>query len=95
MRALATLLAVGTPCSTAFAGSCDATGSMAPPDVPAPEYLEGQGARVGAIHIEVEDIFDPDKPGESALPYRLANQLHPRTRAEVIRSQLLFQAAEP
>jgi hypothetical protein len=72
LRALATLLAVGTPCSTAFAGSCDATGSMAPPDVPAPEYLEGQGARVGAIHIEVEDIFDPDKPGESALPYRLA-----------------------
>lgn len=94
MSALATLLAVGTPCA-ASPNSCDATGSVAPPDVPAPEHLEGQGARVGVIHIEVEDVFDPDKPGESALPYRLANQLHPRTRAEVIRSQLLFQESEP
>jgi len=94
LRALAALLAVAAPCAVS-ANSCDATGSVAPPDVPAPEHLEGQGARVGAIHIEVEDVFDSDKPGESALPYRLANRLHPRTRTEVIRSQLLFQESEP
>lgn len=64
-------------------------------DPSTPAELESLGARIGAIDIEVEDIFDPAKPGESALPYRLANDLHMRTRADATRSQLLFDETQP
>lgn len=63
--------------------------------MPTPAELEALRARVGSITIEVEDIFDPGKPGEDALPYRLANDLHLRTRVEAVRSQLLFGEAQP
>ncbi len=42
----------------------------------------------------MEDIFDPTQPGESAAPYRWANQLHLSTREDAIRSQLLFHEAD-
>src|SRR5574339_898455 len=57
--------------------------------------LEQRGTRIGSIDIEVEDIFDPSRPGEDAAPYRWANDLHLRTRDDAIRSQLLFREAEP
>ena len=93
-QALVTFLVAGSP-GASFGAACETTGALAPPDLPVPEQLEGQGARIGVIDIEVEDIFDPDKPGEGALPYRLANQLHPRTRSDAVRSQLLFHESEP
>lgn len=83
------------PPFAAVAASCDGDGSSAPPDLPDPAELEALGARIGAIEIEVEDIFDPGKPGEGALPYRLANDLHVRTRTDAIRSQLLFDETQP
>lgn len=91
---MAALWATGLP-FTAVAASCDGDGSSAPPDLPDPAELEALGARIGAIEIEVEDIFDPGKPGEGALPYRLANDLHVRTRTDAIRSQLLFDETQP
>lgn len=42
-----------------------------------------------------EDIFDMDDPRENMALYRLANQLHLNTRAEVIRRALLFESGEP
>ena len=57
--------------------------------------LEQRGTRIGSIDIDVEDIFDPSRPGEDAAPYRWANDLHLRTRDEAIRSQLLFRETEP
>ncbi|MBK7904552.1 MAG: hypothetical protein IPJ97_17725 [Proteobacteria bacterium] len=57
--------------------------------------LEQRGAKVGAIEIKVEDIFDPTKPGEDATLYRWANDLHMLTRDDAVRSQLLFKESEP
>lgn len=83
------------PPFAAVAAGCDGDGFSAPPDLPDPAELEALGARIGAIEIEVEDIFDPGKPGEGALPYRLANDLHVRTRTDAIRLQLLFDETQP
>jgi outer membrane translocation and assembly module TamA len=63
--------------------------------VPALAELEHSGARIGSIDIDVEDIFDPARPGEDATVYRWANDLHLRTRDDAIRSQLLFHETEP
>jgi hypothetical protein len=58
---------------------------------PSPEQLEAASARVGDIDVDVEDIFDTSKPGESSTVYRLANRLHMNTRDDAVRSQLLLQ----
>jgi hypothetical protein len=78
-----------------FGAGCGDSGGGAASDLPTPEQLEQRGARIGAVEVDVEDIFDPAKPGESAAPYRWANSLHLQTREEAIRSQLLFSESEP
>ncbi len=75
------------------ASACD-TGHAEPASATVAEF-ERQGARIGAIEIDVEDIFDPSRPGESAAVYRLANELHLQTRDDAIRSQLLFRENDP
>jgi hypothetical protein len=91
---LAAVLVAGLP-RAAFAAACIASDSTAPPNVPAPAELEAQGAKIGTIDIEVEDIFDPSNPDERAAPYRWANDLHLRTHKDAIRSQLLFVEQQP
>ena len=91
---LAAVLIAGLP-GAAFAATCSAPDSQAPLNVPAPAELEAQGAKIGTIDIEVEDIFDPRNPGERAAPYRWANDLHLRTHKDAIRSQLLFVEQQP
>lgn len=49
---------------------------------------------VRAIHIETKNVFDPSIPGEHYWPYRVANSLHIRTRAQVIRRELLVRPGE-
>jgi hypothetical protein len=85
LSALATAWPVG-------ALACESTDAV---EVPAPERLEAAGARIRVVEIDVEEIFDTSKPGESSAPYRLANGLHVRTREDSIRSQLLFHESEP
>jgi hypothetical protein len=92
LQSLATIAVIGAPVA-AFGLGCVATGSS--PQLPTIEELEQQGATVGDIDVQVEDIFDPRKPGEDAAPYRWANELHLRTRDDAIRSQLLFRESEP
>ena len=75
--------------------ACEAPGGVNAPDVPAPDQLAQQGTRIGDIEVQVEDIFDPSKPDESAALYRWANDLHLSTREDAIRSQLLFHPSEP
>jgi hypothetical protein len=57
--------------------------------------LPGALPTIGTISITNNDIFDVDKPEENRALYRLANRLHVRTRPEVIRQQLLFNAGDP
>ena len=92
---LVALLAGTLPAAPVRAACQAGTEAAVPADVPADEDLEQRGVRIGAIDIDVEDIFDPNRPGENAAPYRWANDLHVRTREDTIRTQLLFAESEP
>jgi hypothetical protein len=52
------------------------------------------GELVGEIRIINQSIFDPDKPGEDRLLFRLADRLHRTTRPEVIERQLLLKRGD-
>ncbi|MGE5199004.1 MAG: hypothetical protein ACM3H9_05145 [Rhodospirillaceae bacterium] len=93
LSALIFLCGIGTAVK-AFASACEGPDDVAPPDLPAPEQLAAQRTRVGDVVIQVEDIFDPSKPEESAALYRWANDLHLSTREDAIRTQLLFRESD-
>jgi outer membrane protein assembly factor BamA len=65
------------------------------PPVPGPDELEAQGAVIGRIIVQPDEIFDESLPGENGWIYRTANKLHIRTKPSVIRKQLLFKEGEP
>jgi len=64
------------------------------PPIPSPAELEKSGAVIGAIAIQVNDIFDLKDPKENGRLYRLANKLHRTTRDKVIENQLLFKPGD-
>src|SRR5262245_4059557 len=64
------------------------------PQIPPDAELESSGAVFGEIIIANENIFDLEDPKEDTTLYRLANQLHIKTRADVIRRQLLFASGD-
>ena len=66
-----------------------------PSSLPTFEQLEAEGAIIGEIRIDNQDIFNLDDPRENNALYRLANKLHIRTRPSVIRRALLFKSGEP
>jgi hypothetical protein len=59
-------------------------------EIPSPELLEKQHARIGTITVEPRNIFDLSNPEENKTLYRWANALHIVTKPDVIRGQLLF-----
>jgi hypothetical protein len=63
-------------------------------DVPSVETLEARGALIGAIDIRVLNIFNPNDPRENSGFYRLADELHVKTRESAVRHQLLFRAGD-
>lgn len=53
--------------------------------------------RISSVFIDnhsVFDLSDPDMDGRLRWAYRLANRLHPATREDVIRRELLFQEGD-
>jgi hypothetical protein len=62
--------------------------------LPTDEQLEAAGVRIGAITIQVDDVFDPSNPKESGAAYRAANYLHINTRDSTVRPQLLFKSGD-
>jgi len=76
------------------AAAAEVAPDEAAPAVPAGAELERQGAVVGEVFINNENIFDLEDPEENNRLYRLANKLHVRTRPEVIRQQLLFKSGD-
>ncbi len=72
----------------------------APPAQPAPEtaaepdYSVFEGDVIGEIRILNKSLFDPNKPGENKLLFRMANRLHRTTRPGVIQSQVLMQPGD-
>jgi hypothetical protein len=72
----------------------DSASESAEPAIPTDEQLEMLGAHVGAIEIQVDNVFDPDNPKESGIAYRAANALHIKTRQATVRPQLLFRSGD-
>jgi hypothetical protein len=62
--------------------------------VPSAAELEARHAHVRHIEVVVENIFDPADPREAAWFYRAANHLHLKTRAGIVRDQLLFHEGD-
>ena len=79
---------------TTFCLLQQAVGQETPP-LPTFEQLEAEGAIVGEIRIDNQNIFDLDDPRENNALYRAANKLHIRTRPSVIRRALLFESGDP
>lgn len=69
-------------------------GEPRPADLPSDEELEAAGAVIGKIDIEPRNIFDEGDERERNGLFRLANDLHIRTKAATIRAQLLFASGD-
>ncbi len=55
---------------------------------------QAQGDRIGALRIEVANVFDLSKPDEDYWLGRAADFIHIRTRERVIRELLLFKMGD-
>jgi hypothetical protein len=64
------------------------------PGIPSAAELEAAGAVIGRVFIDNENIFDLNNPKDNNVLFRLADRLHIKTRAGVIRSQLLFRSGQ-
>jgi hypothetical protein len=64
------------------------------PGVPSDADLESSGAVIGNIAIDNENIFNLDDPKDDKALFRLADHLHIKTRASVIRHHLLFKPGD-
>ena len=64
------------------------------PDVPSDAQLEAEDAVVGQVLIDNQNIFDPNDPKDDTKLFMLADRLHIKTRARVVRSQLLFKPGD-
>jgi outer membrane protein assembly factor BamA len=62
--------------------------------IPSFAELEAAGAVIGEVRIDTRNIFDLADEKENGILYRAANAIHIRTRAAVVRSQLLFKPGE-
>ncbi len=62
--------------------------------IPSDAKLEADGAIVGAVFIDNQNIFDPNDPKDNTKLFRLADRLHIKTRARVVRAQLLFKPGD-
>ena len=65
-----------------------------PEGVPSDEALEAAGARIGAVRIDAQNIFDTSRPDENTALFRLADRLHIRTRIATVHDQLLFHPGD-
>ena len=93
---LAVLLLLTAPQVAAAAHSRqDAAQPARGNSIPSDAELERSRAVVGHIDILNENIFDLANPKDNNWLFRLADRLHPVTRKQTIRQQLLFQTGDP
>lgn len=67
---------------------------LTPPPAEARKRRIRKQIHIRDIRYDVKNVFDPSVPGENYWPYRVANFLHIRTRAQVIRRELLVRSGE-
>jgi hypothetical protein len=68
--------------------------SRAVAGVPSDQELETLGAIIGDIYINSENIFNLEVPGDNTWLFRVADKLHVKTQAGVIRNELLFRTGD-
>lgn len=90
---------LAAPCIAAAPSDQPQRVALLPPDaaVESPQCLDdtelvGRGARIGAIEIHVDDVFE--ETPDLGAPYRVANSLHISTRHNIIANQLLFDSGD-
>ena len=66
----------------------------ATPGVPPAAELEAAGAVIGEVLVDNQNIFNLEDPKDDKKLFRAANDLHIKTRADVIRNQLLFRPGD-
>jgi hypothetical protein len=64
------------------------------PALPSDVTLEKEGAVIGRVLIDNQNIFNLDDPKDDHKIFRLADRLHIKTRASVVRKQLLFKPGD-
>jgi len=64
------------------------------PGVPSPDELQAAGAVIGTVFLDNQNIFNLEDPKDNTKIFRLADRLHLKTRAEVVRKQLLFKPGD-
>jgi hypothetical protein len=65
------------------------------PGIPSDAELEAAGAVIGEVLLDNQNIFNLEDPKDNTWLFRLADRLHYRTRANVVRTQLLFRPGAP
>jgi len=88
------LAALATVAVLAASTAAPARPSSTAPGVPRDADLESSGAVIGHITIDNENIFNLDDPKDDKSLFRLADHLHFKTRASVIRHHLLFKPGD-
>lgn len=68
--------------------------AQTPPHPESWEALQARGARIAAIRIVVQPVFDLSDPKQDTWIGRLGNTLHLDTRPQVIRRELLFREGD-
>ncbi|MBV9317449.1 MAG: hypothetical protein JOZ34_08295, partial [Gammaproteobacteria bacterium] len=56
--------------------------------MPSPDELQAAGAVIGTVFLDNQNIFNLEDPKDNTKIFRLADRLHLKTRAEVVRKQL-------
>jgi outer membrane protein assembly factor BamA len=64
------------------------------PGIPSDAVLEREKAVIGEVLIDNQNIFNLDDPAEDHKIFALADKLHIKTRASVVRQQLLFKPGD-
>jgi hypothetical protein len=70
-------------------------GDLRAQELPTMAELEARGATIGRIIPDIENVFDPNNPGEDKRLYRWANRVHITTRESVVDDILLFDEGDP
>ncbi|MBS0612803.1 MAG: BamA/TamA family outer membrane protein [Proteobacteria bacterium] len=65
-----------------------------PPGLPSDEQMQAEGAVIGKIIFDIRQIFDESDRRENNDLYRLANDLHIRTKQSAVHAQLLFREGD-
>ncbi|MCP4203680.1 MAG: hypothetical protein GY769_17320 [bacterium] len=63
--------------------------------VPPKGFLEASNVRIGAISVEVGNVFDESDPTENRKLFRMVNRYRRKTAENVIRKELLFKSGDP